>query len=287
MPVKTKIMTHLKVNQTTSSETCWMCWSLNWNLRIAYHLASRAHRYWFREVQSTPEQLHREKQGKFSDFAARYWHNDVPLLETGAIGFCGSAGICGLLGTPWPDHHLPPEKPYGVGSQRTLAEYEGAGSRRHWFSNGILYIFPRKRASRVTYMSRGTWGCPLTHELFSLFSTERYVAFLIFKHFIRCMFTWSGTNECSSPSLSPKSTCQKNLKSIPLKNSRIKLWLVSDFAGVRFADCILEPRATLGGQPAQLFAPLWADEQRVTLRKFMQIWGDDNIIMRYMEIICI
>ena len=157
MPVKTKIMTHLKVNQTTSSETCWMCWSLNWNLRIAYHLASRAHRYWFREVQSTPEQLHREKQGKFSDFAARYWHNDVPLLETGAIGFCGSAGICGLLGTPWPDHHLPPEKPYGVGSQRTLAEYEGGGSRRHWFSNGILYIFPRKRASRVTYMSRGTY----------------------------------------------------------------------------------------------------------------------------------
>lgn len=129
MPVKSKIITHLKVNQTTSSETYWMCWSLNWNLRIAYHLASRAHRYWFREVQSTPEQLHREKQGKFSDFAARYWHNDVPLLETGAIGFCESAGICGLLGTPWPDHHLPPEKPYGVGSQRTLAEYEGAISQ--------------------------------------------------------------------------------------------------------------------------------------------------------------
>eukprot|EP00434_Breviolum_minutum_P030572 symbB.v1.2.027034.t1/scaffold2746.1/size71737/3 len=113
-------------------------WTSGWDFfhptsEIAYHLASRAHRYWFREVQSTPEQLHREKQGKFR--------------------------ICGLLGTPWPDHHVPPEKPYGVGSQRTLAEYE-------------------------------------------------------------------------------------------------------DFAGVRFADCILEPRATLGGQPAQLFAPLWADEQR-------------------------
>ena len=77
-------------------------------------------------------------------------------ISTGAIGFCESAGICGLLGTPWPDHHVPPEKPYGVGSQRTLAEYEGGGSRRHWFSNGILYIFPRKRGSRVTYMSRGT-----------------------------------------------------------------------------------------------------------------------------------
>ena len=59
-------------------------------------------------------------------------------ISTGAIGFCESAGICGLLGTPWPDHHLPPEKPYGVGSQRTLAEYEGGESRRHWFSTFLF-----------------------------------------------------------------------------------------------------------------------------------------------------
>ena len=38
-------------------------------------------------------------------------------------------GICGMLGIPWPDTahaaHAPPEEPYGLGSQRTLADYEG------------------------------------------------------------------------------------------------------------------------------------------------------------------
>eukprot|EP00438_Fugacium_kawagutii_P001572 Skav219903 [mRNA] locus=scaffold5195:11819:12613:- [translate_table: standard] len=38
--------------------------------RIAYHLASRAHRYWFREVQSSEAQRQREKLGKLSAWAA-------------------------------------------------------------------------------------------------------------------------------------------------------------------------------------------------------------------------
>lgn len=115
-------------------------WTAGWDFfhptcEIAYHLASRAHRYWFREVQTSSDQVAREKKGKFR--------------------------ICGMLGIPWPQHapHAPPEKPYGLGSQRTLADYEG-------------------------------------------------------------------------------------------------------FAGVSFASCSLQPHARLGGQPAHVFAPLWADEQR-------------------------
>ena len=39
-----------------------------------------------------------------------------------------SVGICGMLGIPWPQQHqqhAAPEEPYGLGSQRTLADYEG------------------------------------------------------------------------------------------------------------------------------------------------------------------
>ena len=35
-------------------------------------------------------------------------------------------GVCGLLGTRWPDRlHAPPEAPFGLGTKRTLAEYQG------------------------------------------------------------------------------------------------------------------------------------------------------------------
>ncbi|CAE8600435.1 unnamed protein product, partial [Polarella glacialis] len=80
-------------------------WTAGWDLFnptkvIAYHLGSRAHRQWFREVQTTPEKV--------------------------AAEYAGKLRICGLLGTPWPagQKHPAPEPPYGLGSARTLAEYE-------------------------------------------------------------------------------------------------------------------------------------------------------------------
>eukprot|EP00913_Durusdinium_trenchii_P021556 g20257.t1 len=101
---------------------------------IAFHLASRAHRYWFREVQTQKEQVEHEQKAK--------------------------CRICGMLGTPWQHKlHQPPEAPFGLGTQRTLAAYEG-------------------------------------------------------------------------------------------------------FTGVDFKQLQLEPRAMLGGQSPEVFAPLWADEQR-------------------------
>lgn len=65
-----------------------------------------------------------------------------------------------MLGTPWPSQHVPPEAPYGLGTQRTLQAYEA-------------------------------------------------------------------------------------------------------FAGVDFRGCRVAQRGRLGGQAPELFAPLWADEQRV------------------------
>mmetsp|Transcript_9047 Transcript_9047/g.28232 ORF Transcript_9047/g.28232 Transcript_9047/m.28232 type:complete len:649 (+) Transcript_9047:1-1947(+) len=80
-------------------------WTSGWDLfnptrNIAYHLGSRAHRHWFREVQASPEQVQREAAAKHR--------------------------ICGLLGTPWPNgqRHPPPAAPYGLGTARSLGEYE-------------------------------------------------------------------------------------------------------------------------------------------------------------------
>ena len=112
-------------------------------------MASRAHRYWFREVQTTPEQMDREKQGKHRHMAK--------ACESQRN--CFERGICGLLGTPWPVAHAPPEAPYGLGARRTLEAYEA-------------------------------------------------------------------------------------------------------FAGVDFGSCQVAQRGRLGGQGPELFAPLWADEQR-------------------------
>ncbi|CAK8992960.1 unnamed protein product [Durusdinium trenchii] len=114
-------------------------WTSGWDCfhptkEIAFHLASRAHRYWFREVQTQKEQVEHEQKAK--------------------------CRICGMLGTPWQHKlHQPPEAPFGLGTQRTLAAYEG-------------------------------------------------------------------------------------------------------FTGVDFKQLQLEPRAMLGGQSPEVFAPLWADEQR-------------------------
>ncbi|CAE7230620.1 gnt1 [Symbiodinium pilosum] len=80
-------------------------WTGGWDFfhpasEIAYHLGSRAHRYWFREVQTTAEQIQQETRAKYR--------------------------VCGLLGTRWPDRlHAPPEAPFGLGTKRTLAEYQG------------------------------------------------------------------------------------------------------------------------------------------------------------------
>ncbi|CAJ1457110.1 unnamed protein product [Effrenium voratum] len=78
-------------------------WTSGWDFfnpsrEIAYHLASRAHRYWFREVQTGQHQRTMEEQGKFR--------------------------ICGMLGTEWQGLHQAPERPYGLGLVRTLTEYE-------------------------------------------------------------------------------------------------------------------------------------------------------------------
>lgn len=63
---------------------------------VAYHLGSRAHRHWFREVQVG---------------------EDAVLKETAA-----KARLCGLLGIP--QQGLMPEPPYGLGMARTLLDYE-------------------------------------------------------------------------------------------------------------------------------------------------------------------
>ena len=132
--------------------------------RIAYHLASRAHRYWFREVQTRSDQIAREKKGKFSGLVTQFFtdlltrfddfcyfcsiiegrqrsHHITPYhtMAFCVLGHHGmnkgngivpspSVGICGMLGIPWPQQHqqhAAPEEPYGLGSQRTLADYEG------------------------------------------------------------------------------------------------------------------------------------------------------------------
>lgn len=80
-------------------------WTSGWDMFnptkvIAYHLGSRAHRHWFREVQATQHEVEKETAAKHR--------------------------ICGLLGTPWPEGflHTPPPAPYGLGFVRTLREYE-------------------------------------------------------------------------------------------------------------------------------------------------------------------
>jgi hypothetical protein len=132
--------------------------------RIAYHLASRAHRYWFREVQTRSDQIAREKKGKFSGLVTQFFtdllirlmifvifvpslrgdkdhtisHHITPwffvflghhgMNKGNGIVPSPSVGICGMLGIPWPQQHqqhAAPEEPYGLGSQRTLADYEG------------------------------------------------------------------------------------------------------------------------------------------------------------------
>eukprot|EP00930_Biecheleria_cincta_P005316 TRINITY_DN106237_c0_g1_i1.p1 TRINITY_DN106237_c0_g1~~TRINITY_DN106237_c0_g1_i1.p1 ORF type:complete len:642 (-),score=114.99 TRINITY_DN106237_c0_g1_i1:22-1716(-) len=81
-------------------------WTAGWDLFsptkvIAYHLGSRAHRHWFRQVQTTAEKVEQERRAKYR--------------------------LCGLLGTPWPQGsqlHQAPVHPYGLGSVRSLADYE-------------------------------------------------------------------------------------------------------------------------------------------------------------------
>eukprot|EP00933_Yihiella_yeosuensis_P047223 TRINITY_DN4295_c0_g1_i1.p1 TRINITY_DN4295_c0_g1~~TRINITY_DN4295_c0_g1_i1.p1 ORF type:complete len:683 (-),score=123.04 TRINITY_DN4295_c0_g1_i1:12-1976(-) len=84
-------------------------WTAGWDLFqpskvIGYHLGSRAHRNWFREVQTTPAAVAKEHAAKLR--------------------------ICGLLGTPWPlessspSLYQPPDAPFGLGCERTLAEYQ-------------------------------------------------------------------------------------------------------------------------------------------------------------------
>ncbi|CAE7861434.1 gnt1 [Symbiodinium microadriaticum] len=80
-------------------------WTAGWDFfhptqELAYHLGSRAHRYWFREVQTTPEQIARETRAKHR--------------------------LCGLLGTFWKETlHAPPARPYDLGTKRSLLEYQG------------------------------------------------------------------------------------------------------------------------------------------------------------------
>eukprot|EP00928_Gymnodinium_smaydae_P055541 TRINITY_DN39057_c0_g1_i1.p1 TRINITY_DN39057_c0_g1~~TRINITY_DN39057_c0_g1_i1.p1 ORF type:complete len:666 (-),score=97.61 TRINITY_DN39057_c0_g1_i1:9-2006(-) len=80
-------------------------WTAGWDFFnptkvIAFHLSSRAHRQWFREVQTSPEQVQRELFAKYR--------------------------VCGLLGHAWPNGqtHAPPSRPYCLGDSRSLAEYE-------------------------------------------------------------------------------------------------------------------------------------------------------------------
>eukprot|EP00929_Paragymnodinium_shiwhaense_P075289 TRINITY_DN38482_c0_g1_i2.p1 TRINITY_DN38482_c0_g1~~TRINITY_DN38482_c0_g1_i2.p1 ORF type:complete len:685 (+),score=81.31 TRINITY_DN38482_c0_g1_i2:83-2056(+) len=80
-------------------------WTAGWDMFnptevLAYHLASRAHRPWFREVQTSPEQVAQETNAKHR--------------------------VCGLLGHLWPQDrgHEAPAAPYGLGSARSLRDYE-------------------------------------------------------------------------------------------------------------------------------------------------------------------
>lgn len=81
-------------------------WTHGWDMfnpteNLAYHITSRAHRPWFREVEVSPDQVRRERDAKLR--------------------------ICGLLATHGPDGESPPpppEAPYGLGTKRSLAEYE-------------------------------------------------------------------------------------------------------------------------------------------------------------------
>jgi len=101
-------------------------WTYGWdmfNLAVpaCYHLISRAHRHWFREVQTSPAQVQAEAAGKHR--------------------------ICCLLGIAGPDDKYLPQlaRPYGLGESRTLAQYEnfaGVSFKEHTVQerarNGLL-----------------------------------------------------------------------------------------------------------------------------------------------------
>merc|ERR1719329_751871 len=80
-------------------------WTHGWDLfnptqTIGYPLGSRSHRPWFREVQTSPDQVQAENAGKLR--------------------------LCGLLHMDGPagEKCSPPPAPYGLGSARTLEAYE-------------------------------------------------------------------------------------------------------------------------------------------------------------------